>query len=32
MMSHLFLNVEETVSVILFGIGFTMLLLQAEII
>ena len=32
MMSHLFLNVEETVSVILFGIGFTMLLLHQNLI
>ena len=32
MMSHLFLNVEETVSAILFGIGFTMLLLHQNLI
>ena len=32
MVSHLFMNVEETVSVILFGIGFTMLLLHQNLI
>ncbi len=29
---HLFFNIEETVSVVLFGIGFTMLLLHRNLI
>ncbi len=32
MVSHLFSNIEETVAVILFGIGFTMLLLHRNLI
>lgn len=32
MIQHIFLNVEEAVSVILFGIGFTMLLLHQNLI
>ncbi len=32
MMQHLLLNMEETASVILFGIGFTMLLLHRNLI
>lgn len=32
MTSHLALNIEETVAVILFGIGFTMLLLHRNLI
>lgn len=32
MVQHLFFNIEETVAVILFGIGFTMLLLQNNLI
>lgn len=32
MAEHLLLNLEETVAVILFGIGFTMLLLQNNLI
>ena len=32
MIQSLFINLEETVSVILFGIGFTMLLLQPNLI
>lgn len=32
MIQNLFFNVEETVSVILFGIGFTMLLLHRNLI
>lgn len=32
MVQNLFLNIEETVSVILFGIGFTMLLLHRNLI
>ena len=30
MVSHLFSNIEETVAVILFGVGFTMLLLHRK--
>ena len=32
MVSHLFSNIEETVAVILFGVGFTMLLLHRNLI
>lgn len=32
MIQHIFLNLEEAVSVILFGIGFTMLLLHQNLI
>ena len=32
MLQHMFLNMEETVSVILFGIGFTILLLHQNLI
>lgn len=32
MASHLLVNIEETVAVILFGIGFTMLLLHRNLI
>lgn len=32
MAGHLLLNIEETVSVILFGVGFTMLLLHRNLI
>lgn len=32
MLSHLMLNIEETVSMILFGIGFTTLLLHPNLI
>ena len=32
MAMHLVLNIEETVAVILFGIGFTMLLLHRNLI
>lgn len=32
MLEHLFLNIEETIAVILFGIGFTMLLLHRNLI
>lgn len=32
MIQHLFMNIEETISVILFGIGFTMLLLHRNLI
>lgn len=32
MLEHLMMNMEETVAVILFGIGFTMLLLQRNLI
>jgi len=32
MIQHIFLNIEESASVILFGIGFTMLLLHRNLI
>lgn len=32
MAAHLFYNIEETVAIILFGIGFTMLLLHQNLI